>query len=185
MLLLTATAAMLAAYAFPRLREWHETGAPYIVLIGDISPPSSAETQLAFRGRGKGEGEEKGKGVVSLNYPLPLFLTGQPQCVVSIGLSLGVLPGPCFVVGAADDGFEFSLVTNIADPPGRAAGFHDDEVDIVGLEQVIDVRDLGEDGFESVGLIFGIEEAGHRLELAEVERTDYHGTVPWFEVSTC
>lgn len=76
-------------------------------------------------------------------------------------------------------------MTDIANPTRRAAGLHDDEVDAIGLEKVIDVRNLGENGFESVGLIFGIEEAGNRLELAEVERTDHHGRVPWFEVSTC
>ncbi len=76
-------------------------------------------------------------------------------------------------------------MADIADPARRTTGFHDDEVDFIGLEEVIDVRDLGEDGFESIGLFFGVEETGDRLELAEVERTDHHGMVPWFEVSTC
>ena len=53
---------------------------------------------------------------------------GKLQGIVSIGLPLGVLPAPGFVVGAADNRLDPASSADIADPAARSAGFHHDQI---------------------------------------------------------
>ncbi len=75
-------------------------------------------------------------------------------------------------------------MADVADPSRGAASFHDDQVDVVGIEQMIDVGASSENRLEPILLVIGIEETGNGFELAEVECADHHERVPWLEVST-
>ena len=83
---------------------------------------------------------------------------------------------------AADDGVE-ALFTHIADPVGRTAGFHHNQIGWMSIEQMVKMRSLGGDRLESTLAISGIAGAADGVELAEVHRKDHHESAPWFEGS--
>ena len=91
------------------------------------------------------------------------------ECVVAIGLSLGVLPRPGFVIGATNDRFEFHLVTQIADPPRRSTRFHDNQIDFFRGKELLQVVTLRTDGFKVVLSRACVVETADGVEFAKIE----------------
>ncbi len=100
---------------------------------------------------------------------------GKFQCVVTIGFSLGGLPRPGFLVGAADERFDTFGLADVVDPARGPAGFHHDEVDVgPGFQQEFDMGTFGGDGLELVVLSGRIKEAADAVKLAKVDCTCNH-----------
>lgn len=70
--------------------------------------------------------------------------------IVLIGFSLDVRPSPGFLVGGADQGLESERQSEVIDPNGGSAGFHDDKVDFFALKDSGEVSWIGARGEEAV-----------------------------------
>ena len=62
----------------------------------------------------------------------------------------------------------------IVDPAGRSAGFHDDEVDFVLLEDRIQVTPLGRRIEEGMFPSFSVKKTAHGIEFAEIKSENFH-----------
>jgi hypothetical protein len=65
----------------------------------------------------------------------------------------------------------------VVDPSRRPARFHDDEIDLVLLEDGSEVIAVGGSVQKGVFPSFGVEKAAHGIELTEVESENFHD---WF-----
>ena len=88
------------------------------------------------------------------------------QGVVFVRFAFDVGPSPCIFVGRADEGFESEADREIIDPSGGSAGFHDNEIDFVFLEDSGEVIPIGCGVEKRVFSSFGVEKAAHGIELA-------------------
>ena len=100
----------------------------------------------------------------------------QLQGIVFIGPSLDVGPLPCVFVGGADECFEAETLSQVVDPTGRPASFHDDQIDfvLVLLEDGGEVVSIGSGIEERMFASFGVIKAAHGIEFAEVESENLH-----------
>ena len=77
-------------------------------------------------------------------------------------------------VGRTDECREVVALGQIVDPAGRSAGFHDDEVDFVLLEDRLQVTPLGSCIQECAFPIFSVKKTAHGIEFAEIQSENFY-----------